>query len=155
MQIDQDAPVTARGEIDVAATRELIWDLLTTMDGWAGWNPSVKTASQPAIEEGAVFRWKVGSALLTSTLGQLDPPRLLSWTGTTKGIRAVHVWRLESDGRQTLARTEESWSGVLPRLLPAVLRRSLQKTLDSWLRYLKIEAEARATGMTVRPDDPR
>jgi hypothetical protein len=84
------------------------------MDRWADWNPDVKTASQPALQEGAEFRWK------------------------------AHVWRLESDGAQTIAHTEESWSGALPRLLPGVMRRSPQKTLDSWLRHLKTEAEVRS-----------
>jgi hypothetical protein len=62
------------------------------------------------------------------------------------GMTAVHIWRLESDGQTTLARTEESWSGRLPRLLPSLMRRSLQRTLDRWLHHLKIEAEARSTG---------
>lgn len=62
------------------------------------------------------------------------------------GMKAVHVWRLESDGQRTLASTEESRSGTLPRLLPGVMRRSLQQTLDSWLHHLKIEAEVRAAG---------
>jgi hypothetical protein len=56
-----------------------------------------------------------------------------------------HVWRLETDGDRTIAHTEESWSGPLPRLLPRMMRRSLlQKTLDSWLRHLKAEVEARS-----------
>ncbi len=144
MQIDKDAPVTAYGEISVAASREVIWDLLTTMDRWPDWNPDVKTSSQPAIEQGAAFRWKAGAASLTSTLREVERPRELGWTGTSMGMHAVHVWRLETDGERTLARTEESWSGALPRLLPGMMRRSLQKTLDSWLSHLKTAAEARS-----------
>lgn len=143
MQIDDNGPVTAYGEISVAASREVIWDLLTTMDRWPAWNPDVKMASQPALEEGAAFRWKAGPASLTSTLREVEPPRVLGWTGTSMGMHAVHVWRLEPDGVRTMARTEESWSGALPWLLPGMMRRSLQKTLDSWLSHLKAEAEAR------------
>ena len=51
-----------------------------------------------------------------------------------------------SGGRQTLARTEESWSGTLPRLLPGMMWRSLEKTLESWLTHLKAEAGARSGG---------
>lgn len=116
MQIDGNAPVTARGKIAVAASRDVIWDLLTTMDRWPDWNPDVQTATQPD----------------------------LGWTGTSMGMHAVHVWRLETDGQQTIARTEESWSGPLPRLLPGRMRKSLRKTLDSWLSHLETEAEVRS-----------
>jgi hypothetical protein len=146
MYINESAPVIARREIEVAASCELVWDLLSRMDPWADWNPEVKTSSQPVLQEGAVFRWKAGPAALTSTLGQVERPRVLGWTGTSMGMTAVHVWRLESDGQHTLARTEESWSGTLARLLPGVMRRVLSRTLDSWLHHLKIEAEARAAG---------
>jgi hypothetical protein len=144
MQIDKHAPVTAHGEISVAANRDIIWDLLTTMDRWAEWNPDVKTATQPELAKGAEFRWKAGPAALTSTLAEVDRPSELGWTGTSMGMHAVHVWRLETVGQQTLARTEESWSGPLPRLLPGMMRKSLQKTLDSWLSHLKAEAEVRS-----------
>ena len=146
MRMDRLAPVTAHREITVAARREVIWDLLTTMDRWAEWNPDVKTATQPQLESGAVFHWKAGPASLTSTLRHVEAPSVIGWTGRSMGVHAVHVWRLESDGERTIAKTEESWSGTLPRLLPGVLRRSLEKTLDSWLRHLKVEAEVRAGG---------
>jgi len=139
VQIDESAPVTARREIGVAASPEIVWTLLTTMDRWPDWNPDVKTASQPALERGGVFRWKAGPASLTSTLAEVEAPNVLGWTGTSMGMHAVHIC-----GEHTLARTEESWSGALPRLLPSMMRRSLEKTLDSWLTHLKTEAEVRS-----------
>ena len=146
MRIDEYAPVTARAEIEIAASPGLVWDLLTAMDHWADWNPAVRTASQPVLAEGEVFRWKSGPVVLTSTLAQVERPRVMGWTGTSMGVTTIHVWRLVPDGEQTMAGTEESWSGALPRLLPDVLRRSLSRRLDSWLHHLKIAAEARAGG---------
>jgi uncharacterized protein YndB with AHSA1/START domain len=144
MRIDEYAPVVARREIGVAASPELVWDLLTAVDRWGDWNPDVKSASQPDLRAGAVFRWKAGPASLTSTLREVAPPRVLGWTGTTMGVRAVHVWRLRPDGDRTIARTEESMTGVLAQLLPGIMRRRLQKTLDTWLDHLKAEAEHRS-----------
>jgi uncharacterized protein YndB with AHSA1/START domain len=144
MRIDEYAPVVATREIGVAASPELVWDLLTAMDHWADWNPDVKTASQPDLHAGAVFRWKAGPVPLTSTLRQVERPQVLGWTGTTMGVRAVHVWRLRSDGDRTIARTEESRTGTLARLFPGMTRRRLQKTLDAWLDHLKAEAEHRS-----------
>jgi hypothetical protein len=75
---------------------------------------------------------------------EVDPPRVLGWTGTRMGVRPVHVWRLRSDGHRTIARAEESRTGALARLLPGVLRPRLRKSLDAWLDHLKAEAEFRS-----------
>ena len=96
------------------------------------------------VEEGAVFRWKAGRATITSTIRQVERPRLVGWTGKTTGIDAVHVWRLEPSDGGTLARTEESWEGLLVRILRRPLQKSLQKAMDSGLGHLKAEAERRA-----------
>jgi hypothetical protein len=87
------------------------------------------------------FRWKAGPGTITSRIEHFERPQLVAWSGRTLGIRAIHVWRLEAQNGRTLARTEESYDGLVAR----VLRRSLQKTLDTALtdgaRYLKTEAE--------------
>lgn len=59
------------------------------------------------------------------------------------GISALHVWRMEAQGRSTRAYTEESWDGVLPRLLRSSLRKTVSKALDDGLGALKHEAERR------------
>ncbi len=64
------------------------------------------------------------------------------------GMNAVHVWRLERHGGTTVVSTEESWTGLPARLLPRIMRNSLHKTLDAWLRDLKIAAEARTRSRT-------
>jgi hypothetical protein len=66
----------------------------------------------------------------------VDPPREIAWTGTTMGIKAVHVFRFQANDRGTLARSEESWQGLLASLLKGYSR--------SVLAHLKVEAERRA-----------
>ena len=116
--------------------------MLTAIEQWPSWNPDVKSVSVIApVAEGSTFRWKAGPGTITSLVEHLDRPRLIAWSGKTLGIRAYHVWRLEGQNGRTLVRTEESYDGLVARLL----RRSLQKTLDAALtdgvRYLKAEAE--------------
>jgi hypothetical protein len=74
----------------------------------------------------------------------VDPPREISWTGTTMRIRAIHVFRFEATEEGTLARSEESWTGVLPRLLTGYSRRTLATGITKVLAALKAEAERRA-----------
>jgi hypothetical protein len=61
-------------------------------------------------------------------------------------IAAPPVWRFEPRDGGTPARTEESFEGLLPRLLRGRMQRMLQQSLDSGLAYLRAEAERRAAG---------
>ena len=96
------------------------------------------------VDHGAAFRWKSGPGTITSTIQDVEPPRRIAWTGTSFGITAIHVHTLEPQAGGTLVRTEESYDGLVARML----RRSLQRTLDGALvdgaRYLKAEAEKTA-----------
>jgi uncharacterized protein YndB with AHSA1/START domain len=143
--INRQAPVVAASEIEIAAPPEAFWDVLTAFERWPRWNPDVKSMTvQGDVAPGSVFRWKAGPGTITSTIRDVDPPRVIVWTGKTLGIRAVHAWQAEPEDGTTRVRSEESFEGVVVRLL----RRSLQKTLDralaDGLRYLKAEVERQA-----------
>jgi uncharacterized protein YndB with AHSA1/START domain len=136
------APVVSAYEVEIDAPIDRVWGVLTAIEAWPAWNPDVRSVTVDGpVEEGTAFRWKAGPGTITSRIEHLDRPRLVAWSGRTLGIRAVHVWRLEARNGKTLARTEESYDGLVAR----VLRRSLQKTLDTALTdgasYLKAEAE--------------
>ena len=61
------------------------------------------------------------------------------------GIDAVHVWTIEPRGPTTTrVHTEESWTGLLPRVLRKMMHNSLKKSLDEGLPAIKAEAERRA-----------
>ena len=145
MEIDRDAPAFARSEAGIAADPETVWEILTGFEAWPSWKPDVSSvAIEGEAGEGTVFRWKAGRATITSTLRQVERPRVLVWTGKTTGIDAVHVWRLEPRDGGTFVQTEESWQGLLVRLLSGPMRKSLQKAVDGGLEHLKAEAERRA-----------
>ena len=145
MEIDRDAPAFARSEAGIAADPETVWEILTGFEAWPSWNPDVSSvAIEGEAGEGTVFRWKAGRATITSTLRQVERPRVLAWTGKATGIDAVHVWRLEPRDGGTFVQTEESWQGLLVRLLSGPMRKSLQKAVDGGLEHLTAEAERRA-----------
>jgi uncharacterized protein YndB with AHSA1/START domain len=141
-QVTANAPVLSAQEIDIDAPIDRVWEVLTAIERWPAWNPDVKSVSVEApIAEGVTFRWKAGPGTITSRIEHFERPRVVAWSGSTFGIRAIHVWRLEARNGTTLARSEESYEGLVAR----VLRRSLQKTLDTALAdgaiHLKTEAE--------------
>jgi hypothetical protein len=140
--INEQAPAVGASEIEIAAALEAVWEVLAAFERWPSWNQDVRTMSvRGPVAEGLVFRWKAGPGTITSTVRVVEPPRRLAWTGKTLGIKAIHFWHLEPRDGRTFVRTEESYEGIVARLL----RGSLQKTLDSaladGLRYLKAEVE--------------
>jgi uncharacterized protein YndB with AHSA1/START domain len=144
--IDERAPVVGASELEIAAAPDVVWDVLTAFERWPSWNPDVKSMSMEGpVAEGSVFRWRAGPGTITSTIGRVEQPRLIAWTGKTLGIRAIHFWWLDQRGETTLVRTEESYDGLVSRLLRRPLRKALDSGLEDGLRHLKAEAERRAT----------
>jgi uncharacterized protein YndB with AHSA1/START domain len=145
MTIIANAPVVAADEIEIAAPPEVVWEVMAAIDGWPAWNPDVTWASLDGeLAAGTKFRWKAGPGMIISTLRRVEPPRALAWSGSTLGIDAVHVWRLEPRGGGTLVRTEESWEGLVARILRGRMQKMLEDAIASGLRHLKAEAEQRS-----------
>jgi hypothetical protein len=142
MAIDESAPVVARGSIGVDAEPARVWALMSSIEAWPSWNPDVRWARLDGeLAAGSRFTWKAGPGTIRSTLTDVGEPSRLAWTGTTLGIHAVHVWQIEPTDGGSEVRTEESWSGVLPRLLRSAMTRSLQTAIDRGLKALKAAAE--------------
>ena len=143
--INEQAPVVGSSEIEIAASPEIVWEVLTVIDRWPSWNPDVKSISMEGdVVPGSEFRWKAGPGTITSTIRRVEPPRLIAWTGKTFGIRAIHFYWLEPRNGKTFVRTEESYEGLVARLFRGQLQRTLDRALGDGLRYLKTEAEQRA-----------
>jgi hypothetical protein len=144
MRINEKAPVISSGEILVAADADTIWEMMATIDRWPEWNADVQSATlQGELAPGSKFIWKAGEMTITSTILQVERPSILAWTGITMGIKAIHIWQLVGRDKRTMVKTEESWEGLLPRLLPSLLQKMLKRSIDSGLLHLKVEAERR------------
>jgi uncharacterized protein YndB with AHSA1/START domain len=140
--INERAPVVGASEIEIAAAPEAVWEVLTAFERWPTWNQDVKAMSvRGPVAEGLIFRWKAGPGTITSTVRLVEPPRRLAWTGKTFGIEAIHFWHLEPRDGKTFVRTEESYEGLVARLLGGPLQKTLDRALADGLRYLKAEAE--------------
>jgi uncharacterized protein YndB with AHSA1/START domain len=145
MEVNTDAPVVGRSEIEIAASPEAVWDVLTAFERWPSWNPDVKSmAFDGTVAPGSVFRWKAGPGTITSRIEQVEAPGFIAWTGRTLGIKAIHTWQLERQDGGTLVRTQESYDGLVARLLRGSLQKTLDGALANGLRHLKAEVEANA-----------
>lgn len=140
------APVRSSRSIQVAAPPEVVWDVLTGFADWPKWNPDVKSMSfDGPLEPGSTFRWKSGPGTIVSTLEEVDPPRRVRWRGRTMSIAALHEYRLEPRDGGTRVETEETFSGLLARLMRGSLQKTLDRALEQGLEQLKAEAERRGS----------
>jgi uncharacterized protein YndB with AHSA1/START domain len=139
------APVSSSRSIDVEAPPETVWSVLTGIADWPQWNPDVKSMSfDGPLEPGSTFRWKAGPATIVSTLEEVDPPGRVRWRGRTLSIDALHEYRLEPRDGGTHVETEETYSGLLARLMHGSLQKTLDRALEQGLQHLKAESERRA-----------
>ena len=119
--------------------------MLSDIERWPVWNKAVSSVSvHGPIRAGTTFDWKAGPGVIKSRLADVDQPRRIAWTGTTMGIRAVDVFRLEAAEGGTLVREDESWEGLVVRLFRGPLQRTLAGGIRTGLQALKAEAERRA-----------
>jgi hypothetical protein len=140
--------VYGTGEIEVAADPETVWGVLADIGGWPSWNPDITQVNlRGPLQPGTTFSWRSGPGTITSTFQVVEEPTELTWTGKTMGIPAVHVYRLrpsEQRSGHTVVSTEESWGGLLARLLRKRFAKTLKTAIDTGLARLKAEAERRA-----------
>lgn len=144
MEIKENAPARARAEVKINADPELVWNVLIDVKNWPNWNLDVKNVvMDQKFAVGSQFKWKAGPGTITSKLQEIEKPELLVWTGKTMGIHAVHVWRLKPIDGQTLISSEESWDGLIVRILSGSMQKTLKQSTESGLKYLKQEIENR------------
>jgi uncharacterized protein YndB with AHSA1/START domain len=144
MDVKRDAPAVAAAEKIIQAPRDLVWAVLTDINGWTLWNPDVSRSQlKGALVAGAEFRWKSGGSPIRSTIQEVKACEHIAWTGRTLGVRAVHAWNLSDRAEGTLLRTEESFDGLIVRIFSGSMQRMLASTLEKTLAYLNGECDRR------------
>ena len=142
MEIHENAPVVARSQVQIAADPESVWELLTDLEKWPTWKTDVRSmALHGALKPGSIFVWKAGPGTIRSTLQEVDPPRVIGWTGSTFGVKAIDVFRFEPRIVEPLEQGEvrtEFFSGLRHEALIGV-RRSLLYVNDRHLNVMERE----------------
>jgi uncharacterized protein YndB with AHSA1/START domain len=142
MQIEDRAPVRGESRAAIGGDRETVWDILTDFDSWPEWMPGVKAMLfETRVVPGTSFRWRSRGVTTRSTILTVDRPAFISWDDRARGRTGLRTWRLEASGDGCVVHTDETWSGLLPRVLTGPMRNRLQRTLDESVAALKAEVE--------------
>jgi uncharacterized protein YndB with AHSA1/START domain len=145
MAAERTASVTGRAEIEIGASPQVVWEVLTRLENWPDWNSDVKWMRVDGpIAPGTEFRWKAGPGTIVSKIDRVESPRYISWHGRTLTIDAYHEWWLEPRDSGAFVRTEEAFFGMLARLLKWPLQKKLDKSFADALERLKRAAERQA-----------
>lgn len=140
--IDRNAPAIARGSIQIEASPETVWAIISDIERWPLWNPDVTDAElDGALAAGGTFTWKAGPGKIRSSLSEVDAPRRIAWKGKTLGIKAIHTWAIEPVEHGVVLTTEESWSGFPVSLFTGSSQKTLERAVTSGLEAAKSAAE--------------
>jgi uncharacterized protein YndB with AHSA1/START domain len=140
--INYNAPVTCAKEIQIKASKEKVWDVLTGINAWPSWQSDIPRAELKGdLKPGSEFHWKTGGAGIVSTLHTVEPYSQFGWTGKTFGMYAIHNWNLEEKNGITTVKVDESMEGFLAKLLRSSFNKNLQKGMQHWLDLLKNKSE--------------
>ena len=82
MTINQEAPVAQKNEIEIKATLEKVWHILTNIESWDKWNERIKKPIlNDNLEVGNTFTWKTNGSKIKSKIHSLTPNKILGWQG--------------------------------------------------------------------------
>ena len=154
VEANERAPVVGHADVFINAPITTVWRILSDIARWPDWNKNIsKMSLDGPIQVGTSFRWVGGSSRIVSCLEEVEPPRRIAWSGRTMGIRAIHIYELDEDKRQTRVHTVESFEGLLARLMRRSLKKMLDKDLEAGLAALRAAAEREALAGTTCKED--
>jgi uncharacterized membrane protein len=154
MDIDRNAPVITRDEIQIKASLNTVWNLFTNISEWPEWHKEIESASlQTSLAVGSIFQWSTAGLNITSTVGELILKERIAWSGLVQGIMGIHVWNFSVIEDGVLVKTEESWEGEPVRLQVDFLQQALDQSIRSWLESLKGEAERKEKDLSLKAQD--
>lgn len=140
--INKNAPVLSKNQIEIDASIDTVWNILTDINNWTKWQKAVaETKLLGEIKEGAKFNWKAGGLSFKSMIHTANPKSKFGWTGTTFGASAVHNWTFIEKNNKTIVKVEESLQGVFPRLFSSYFQKNLDSGIVINLEELKAVSE--------------
>jgi hypothetical protein len=135
--------------IDIAATPERVWEVLTDFERWEAWNPFIPHV-EGAAETGTALRLSIvlgGRRLpVDARVRIVDPPEHLRWRGPRlellgRVFSGEHYFRLEARDGGTRLTHGEDFDGLIAPLVSRWLEPVLRKSFGAMNEALKRRAE--------------
>lgn len=142
--MDSLRSASASAQTLIQAPDWLVWEVLTDLQSWPTWNPSIhRLRMNGPLRVGTFFSWRQGLAAIRSRIEQVVSMQRLVWSGRTLGLTGTQAWVMEVAQGGTRVTTQECVEGLLARLFRGALSRRLDHSLHAALERLKSEVERR------------
>ena len=126
--------------IEINATPEKIWKVITEPNEWPKWHPQVSRArSNDRVRGGSSFIWEHGKKHHSDVIQDEKPFRII-WFSRALTHLSLTRWTIEPTGKNSSkVSLGESRDGFF--LYLSLSPEEHQKELQDWLTYLKKEVE--------------
>ena len=139
-------------EIDIDATPEVVWQVLTDLDRYAEWNPFITSSVGIAqVGERLVNRMEPPEGrpiTFKPEVTVIEEGKVLEWVGRL-GVPGLfdgrHRFELEPSGAGTRLTQSESFDGLLVR----IMRSSLDDNTRAGFDAMNVAAKARAESVSA------
>lgn len=139
-QMIPDAPIQATCSVQIAASLNKVWSILTDVSEWERWYPYLQNArlrgpfsAETQLTYGGFIQHKL-------RIAKVIPEELVMLYGTMAGYKGITRWNVNKAGEaQTEVSFTESSSGFLIGTLYS--NQKLGEHLERWLSALKAKAE--------------
>lgn len=128
-----------------------IWDILTDVNNWGRWNPSIDHAAiYGQLREGTNFKCNSSKWEFDCKISKLELEQNIIFQGYTIGLSLILAWQLERDDQGTKVVISLNATGWMVSLFRNRLSNYFEYILHRWLTSLKTQAER---GVTVVNDN--
>lgn len=140
-------------EIDIDATPDVVWQVLSDLDAYAEWNPFITSAAgRPEVGQKLINRLEPpGGRAMTfkPSVTVVEDGKVFEWLGEL-GFSGVfdgrHRFELEASPNGTKFTQAESFDGVLVGLM----RNSLDTQTKAGFEVMNVALKARAESLAAR-----
>ncbi|MDA1354428.1 MAG: hypothetical protein O3A01_08215 [bacterium] len=143
-EVNTKADVIINSDRIIDAPVNVVWEIMSDIDGWPLWNASVFKMEKRDIQavSGNQFQWVYNDHEFVSTIGAASSPNVLSYSSLSGGHGIVSVWKFEEWNKDsTLVTVEQSVGGFFIAVFYD--KEELKMLTEEWLEHLQSESKRR------------
>lgn len=135
-------------QIDISATPEVVWNIITDVSAWPEWysgasNVSILRPGTGRVGPDSVVSWRTMGLNFDSEAHEFEPPARFAWGSRKAVISGYHAWLIIPTAEGCRVITDGAFRGPLAIMQGTFVPNKLHGLHQEFLDKLKIKADAR------------